>query len=92
MALSRLSGALAELDEVSEDNLNSALKEKVNAAAEGNHSHSNKTVQKFSELQNRFDVLADEYCIYKNVEDSDGATIEDSNGDTVIGKVVYAIR
>lgn len=37
-------GALAELDEVSEDNLNSALKEKVNAAAEGNHSHSNKTV------------------------------------------------
>ena len=44
MALSRLSGALAELDEVSEDNLNSALKEKVNAAAEGNHSHSNKTV------------------------------------------------
>ena len=37
-------GALAELDEVSEDNLNAALKEKVNAAAEGNHSHSNKTV------------------------------------------------
>lgn len=37
-------GALAELNEVSEDNLNSALKEKVNAAAEGNHSHSNKTV------------------------------------------------
>lgn len=50
------------------------------------------TDQKFSELQNRFDVLADEYCIYKNVEDSDGATIEDSDGDTVIGKVVYAIR
>lgn len=50
------------------------------------------TDQKFSELQNRFDVLADEYCIYKTVEDSDGATIEDSNGDTVIGKVVYAIR
>lgn len=37
-------GALAELDEVTEDNLSSALKEKVNAAAEGNHSHSNKTV------------------------------------------------
>ena len=50
------------------------------------------TDQKFSELQNRFDVLADEYCIYKNVEVSDGATIEDSDGDTVIGKVVYAIR
>ena len=37
-------GALAELDEVAEDNLSAALKKKVNAAAEGNHSHSNKTV------------------------------------------------
>ncbi len=37
-------GALASLDEVAEDNLNAALKEKVNAAAEGNHSHANKTV------------------------------------------------
>ena len=35
-------GSLAYLSEVSEDNLNSALKEKVNAAAEGNHSHLNK--------------------------------------------------
>ena len=37
-------GALASLDEVAEENLNAALKEKVNAAAEGNHSHANKTV------------------------------------------------
>ena len=37
-------GSLAYLSEVSESNLNSALKEKVNAAAEGNHSHANKTV------------------------------------------------
>lgn len=37
-------GALANLNEVAEDNLNAALKEKVNAAAEGNHSHANKTV------------------------------------------------
>lgn len=50
------------------------------------------TDQKFSELQNRFDVLADEYCIYKNVEDSDGATITDNNGEDLTGKVVYAIR
>lgn len=35
-------GALANLDEVAESNLNAALKEKVNAAAEGNHSHANK--------------------------------------------------
>ena len=37
-------GALANLEEVAEENLNAALKEKVNAAAEGNHSHANKTV------------------------------------------------
>lgn len=35
-------GSLAYLSEVSEDNLDSALKEKVNAAAEGNHAHLNK--------------------------------------------------
>ena len=50
------------------------------------------TDQKFSELQNRCDVVADEYCIYKNVEDADGTTIDDSNGEAVIGKVVYAIQ
>lgn len=37
-------GALADKDTVTEDDLAAALKEKVNAAAEGNHSHSNKTV------------------------------------------------
>ena len=37
-------GALAEKDTVSETDLDTALKEKVNAAAEGNHSHGNKTV------------------------------------------------
>lgn len=37
-------GSMAYKSEVAEDNLSSALKEKVNAAAEGNHSHSNKTV------------------------------------------------
>ena len=37
-------GALAAKDQVSESDLDSALAEKVNAAAEGNHSHSNKTV------------------------------------------------
>ena len=37
-------GAMAYLSEVAEDNLSAALKEKVNAAAEGNHAHSNKGV------------------------------------------------
>ena len=36
-------GDLAGKDEVSESDLDAALKEKVNAAAEGNHSHANKT-------------------------------------------------
>ena len=37
-------GSLAYLSEVTESNLSSELAEKVNAAADGNHSHSNKTV------------------------------------------------
>lgn len=37
-------GSLAYLSTVTEDNLDSALKEKVNAAAEGNHSHANKAL------------------------------------------------
>lgn len=37
-------GTLAGKDKVSESDLDDVLKEKVNAAAEGNHSHSNKTV------------------------------------------------
>ncbi len=37
-------GALAQKDTVSEDDLDAALKEKVNAAAEGNHSHANKAL------------------------------------------------
>lgn len=37
-------GSLAYLSEVAEDNLNAALKEKVNAAAEGNHAHANKAL------------------------------------------------
>lgn len=37
-------GSLANKNTVTEDDLASALKEKVNAAAQGNHSHANKTV------------------------------------------------
>lgn len=37
-------GAMAKKDKVSESDLDSELAAKVNAAAEGNHSHSNKTV------------------------------------------------
>lgn len=55
--------------------------------------------QKCSDLQDsiddqksRFDVLADEYCIYKGIEDSDDAGIEDSNGVAITGKVVYSIK
>ena len=37
-------GSLAYKSEIAEADLNAALKEKVNAAAEGNHSHSNKAL------------------------------------------------
>ena len=37
-------GALATKDSVAESDLDEALKAKINAAAEGNHSHNNKTV------------------------------------------------
>lgn len=37
-------GALASKDQVSETDLDSALQEKVNSAAQGNHSHANKDV------------------------------------------------
>lgn len=37
-------GALAQKDKISESDLDSALAEKVNAASDGNHSHSNKNV------------------------------------------------
>lgn len=37
-------GSLANKNSISENDLDSALKEKVNAAADGNHSHSNKAV------------------------------------------------
>ena len=37
-------GALAAKDSVAESDLDEALKAKINAAAEGNHSHDNKTV------------------------------------------------
>ena len=37
-------GSLASKNTVSENDLDAALKEKVNAASEGNHSHSNKAV------------------------------------------------
>lgn len=46
----------------------------------------------FDEQQSRFDVLADEYCIYKSIENSDGTAIEDSNGESIIGKTVYSIK
>lgn len=37
-------GSMAYVSEVAEDNLSTALKEKVNAASEGNHSHLNKAL------------------------------------------------
>lgn len=43
------------------------------------------------ELQNKFGTLAEEYCIYQTVFDSDNSVIEDSYGTQVEGKIVYKI-
>lgn len=43
------------------------------------------------ELQTKFGTLAKEYCIYQDVEDSDGNAIIDSYQSTMTGKIVYKI-
>jgi len=43
------------------------------------------------ELQNKFDTLVKEYCLYQSVDDSTGVAIEDSYNSTVDGKIVYKI-
>ena len=42
-------------------------------------------------LQDRFNVLAREYSVYQNVDNSDGTPIEDSYGTIMEGKIVYKI-
>lgn len=57
-------GALASLDQVSESQLDDSLKGKINAAAQGNHSHSNKavldgiTAAKLSEWDSKGSIFA----------------------------------
>lgn len=43
------------------------------------------------ELQERWSTLAKEYCVYQDVDDSDGDAIEDSYDSTVTGKIVYKL-
>ncbi len=50
------------------------------------------TDRKISELQERFDLLGDEYHIYKSVDNSDSTAITDSTGEPVMGKLVYALK
>lgn len=42
-------------------------------------------------LQDKFKVLAREYSIYQNVDDSNGEPIEDSYGTMMEGKIVYKL-
>lgn len=51
-----------------------------------------KLAEDILELQNRFGVLAKEYCIYQSIEDSDNESIEDSYGTSVDGKIVYTVK
>ncbi len=50
------------------------------------------TDKKFAQLEKRFDVLSNEYCIHKSIEDSNGRTITDHNHSDITGKVVYSIK
>lgn len=51
-----------------------------------------KLAEDILELQNRFGVLAKEYCIYQSIEDSDNESIEDGYGTSVDGKIVYTVK
>lgn len=51
-----------------------------------------KLAEDILELQNRFGVLAREYCIYQGIEDSDNESVEDSYGTSIEGKIVYTVK
>lgn len=69
-------GSLANKNAVSESDLDSALKEKVNAAAQGNHSHANKAV-----LDGITSALVDSWSgksnVYKSTTQPTGMTAND---------------
>ena len=69
-------GALASKDIVSESDLDAALKEKINAASQGNHSHANKTVLDGIGTENvaAWDAKAN---IYKSATQPTGMTAND---------------
>lgn len=50
-----------------------------------------KLAEQILELQTKFGTLAKEYCIYQEIEDSDGNAIIDSYESTMTGKIVYKI-
>lgn len=70
-------GALATKDQVSENDLEASLKEKVNAASEGNHSHLNKELldtydQTNADIKNAVDKAHE----HENAEVLDGITAD----------------
>lgn len=69
-------GSLANKNAVSESDLDSSLKEKVNAAAQGNHSHANKAV-----LDGITSALVDSWSrksnVYKSATQPTGMTAND---------------
>lgn len=71
-------GDLAQLDEVTEDDLAPALKEKVNAASEGNHSHNNKALlDTYTQTEeNLADAVAKKHA-HANAEELDKIAIGD---------------
>lgn len=47
--------------------------------------------QQILELQRRWATLAKEYCVYQDIDDSDGNAIEDSYNSTMEGRIVYKL-
>ena len=47
--------------------------------------------QQILELQGRWTTLAKEYCVYQDIDDSDGNAIEDSYDSTMEGRIVYKL-
>lgn len=84
-------GALATKSEVSEDDLEATLKEKVNAASEGNHSHNNKALLDTYDQTNDDikDAVAKKHE-HENAAVLDGISAEDVAAWDAKGNIFYS--
>lgn len=84
-------GALAKKDTVGEDDLDAALKEKVNAASEGNHAHLNKELlDTYDQTNENIKDAVDKRHEHPNKEVLDGITAENVAGWNGKANVYYS--